>query len=214
MILGRSVKNSLSRAFEKSLILYSEHELNASTFSARVTASTLSDIYSSMTSAIGTLKGPLHGGANEEAMKLLLSIETIENVESCVRKLLAEKKRVMGFGHRIYKSGDPRVKLMKKASREIGEEAGQLKWHEMCERVEEVMFKEKKLIPNLDFYSAPAYYCLGIPIDLYTPIFACSRVTGWTAHVLEQLQNNRLIRPRAEYVGPTGLTYVPLSERP
>ncbi|MGO9643278.1 MAG: citrate/2-methylcitrate synthase [Candidatus Bathyarchaeia archaeon] len=213
MILGKEVSTSLSRAFEKSLVLYSEHELNASTFSARIITSTLSDIYSAITAAIGTLKGPLHGGANEEAMKLLLAIESPENAERYVRSLLAHKRRVMGFGHRIYKLGDPRAKLMKQISEEIGEETGQTRWHEICEQVEEVVGAEKKLFPNLDFYSAPAYYCLGIPIDLYTPIFASSRVSGWSAHILEQLQSNRLIRPRTMYVGPNGLKYVPLSER-
>ncbi|HKM78838.1 MAG TPA: citrate/2-methylcitrate synthase, partial [Candidatus Bathyarchaeia archaeon] len=175
--------------------------------------STLSDVYSAITAAIGTLKGPLHGGANEEAMKLLLAIGSPENAERYVRSLLAHKRRVMGFGHRIYKLGDPRAKLMKQISEEIGEETGQTRWHEICEQVEEVVGAEKKLFPNLDFYSAPAYYCLGIPIDLYTPIFASSRVSGWSAHILEQLQSNRLIRPRTMYVGPNGLKYVPLSER-
>jgi citrate synthase len=213
MILGKEVSTSLSRGFEKSLVLYSEHELNASTFSARVITSTLSDVYSAITAAIGTLKGPLHGGANEEAMKLLLAIGSPENAEKYVRSLLAEKRRVMGFGHRIYKLGDPRAKLMKQISKEIGEETGQMRWHEICERVEEVVAAEKKLFTNLDFYSAPAYYCLGIPIDLYTPIFASSRVSGWSSHILEQLQRNRLIRPRTMYVGPSGLKYVRLSER-
>ncbi len=213
MIIGKRVNSSLSKAFGKSMILYSEHELNASTFGARITSSTLSDVYSSITSAIGTLKGPLHGGANEEAMKLLLSIRTPEHAEQHIRRLLTDKKRVMGFGHRIYKTGDPRVKLMKQLSKQIGDETQQMKWHEICERVETIMAAEKGLYPNLDFYSAPAYYSLGIPIDLYTPIFASSRVAGWSAHVLEQLSNNRLIRPRAEYTGPTELTYVPIGRR-
>ncbi|HXY82185.1 MAG TPA: citrate/2-methylcitrate synthase [Candidatus Saccharimonadales bacterium] len=213
MLFGKRISSSLSRAFEKSLILYSEHELNASTFSARVTASTLSDIYSSITSAIGTLKGPLHGGANEEAMNLLLAIQSIDNAEPHIRMLLEQKKRIMGFGHRIYKFGDPRAKLMKKISKQVGEETGQVKWHQICEKVEEFLASEKKLYPNLDFYSAPAYYCIGIPIDLYTPIFASSRVSGWSAHIIEQLQHNRIIRPRAEYVGLSGLKYVALSER-
>ena len=213
MMLGKKVSTSLSRAFEKSMVLYSEHELNASTFSARVITSTLSDVYSAITAAIGTLKGPLHGGANEEAMKLILAIGSPEEAEGHVKLLLTEKKRIMGFGHRIYKFGDPRAKLMKQISKEIGVETGEMKWYEICERVEEIVVAEKKLFPNLDFYSAPAYYCLGIPIELYTPIFASSRVPGWSAHILEQLQSNRLIRPRTAYIGPSGLKYVPLSNR-
>jgi citrate synthase len=213
MILGREVNATLSRAFEMSLVLYSEHELNASTFSARVITSTLSDVYSAITAAIGTLKGPLHGGANEEAMKLLLAIESPENAEKFVKSLFAEKKRIMGFGHRIYKLGDPRAKLMKQISEEVARETSQRKWHEICEQVEEVVATEKRLFPNLDFYSAPTYYCLGIPVELYTPIFASSRVAGWSAHILEQLKSNRLIRPRTTYAGPSALKYIPLSER-
>ncbi|HXG64384.1 MAG TPA: citrate synthase [Blastocatellia bacterium] len=202
-----------TRTMDVALILHADHELNASTFAARVTAATLSDMYSAIVSAIGTLKGPLHGGANEGVIKNLLEIETVENVEPWVKEALAQKKKIMGFGHRVYRTEDPRATHLREMSRQLGERTGEKKWYEMSRRMEEVMMSEKGLNPNVDFYSASTYYAMGIPTDLFTPIFACSRISGWTAHVLEQYDNNRLIRPRAEYVGPRDLKYVPIEKR-
>jgi citrate synthase len=203
----------VSRFFDICLILHADHELNASTFAARVTSSTLSDLYSAITSAVGTLKGPLHGGANIEVMKMLRDIGTVDKAKDYIRERLAEKKRIMGFGHRVYKTEDPRATHLRKMSKEMGEKTGETNWHEMSRVIEDLMLGEKGMYPNVDFYSASAYYTMGIPIDLYTPIFALSRVSGWIAHVLEQYQNNVLIRPVAEYVGPDGLTYVPIDKR-
>lgn len=202
-----------TRTMDVALILHADHELNASTFAARVTAATLSDIYSAIVSAIGTLKGPLHGGANEGVIRNLLEIGSVDNVEAWVKQALAEKKKIMGFGHRVYHTEDPRATHLREMSRQLGERTGEKKWYEMSRKMEEVMMREKHLNPNVDFYSASTYYALGIPTDLFTPIFACSRISGWTAHVLEQYKNNRLIRPRAEYVGPRGLKYVPIEQR-
>jgi len=202
-----------TRTMDVALILHADHELNASTFAARVTAATLSDMYSAITSAIGTLKGPLHGGANEGVIKNLLEIGTVENVEAWTLDALENKKKIMGFGHRVYRTEDPRATHLREMSGQLGEQTGEKQWYEMSRKMEEVMMREKKLNPNVDFYSASTYYALGIPTDLFTPIFACSRISGWTAHVLEQYDNNRLIRPRAEYVGPRGLKYVPIDER-
>ncbi|MDI3257571.1 MAG: citrate synthase [Kyrpidia sp.] len=213
MLFGKEPGSSHERVFDTALILHADHELNASTFSARVTAATLSDLYSAVTSAIGTLKGPLHGGANEQVMKMLLEIGEVDRAESWVKEALAQKKKIMGFGHRVYRTEDPRAMHLRKMSEEMGREAGELKWFHMSQVVERVVKEEKGLYPNVDFYSASTYYSMGIPVDLYTPIFAVSRIAGWTAHVLEQYENNRLIRPRAEYVGPEPLTYVPLDQR-
>jgi len=202
-----------TRTMDLAFVLHADHELNASTFAARVTAATLSDMYSAIVSAIGTLKGPLHGGANEGVIKNLLEIGSVDNVESWTKNALANKAKIMGFGHRVYRTEDPRATHLREMSRQLGERTGEMKWYEMSRRMEEVMMREKHLNPNVDFYSASTYYALGLPTDLFTPIFACSRISGWTAHVLEQFKNNRLIRPRAEYTGPRGLEYVPISER-
>ena len=199
--------------FNSSLIIYAEHEFNASSFSARVTASTLSDIHSGITSAVGTLKGPLHGGANEAVMKMLLDIGQVGDAERWVMDALARKERIMGFGHRVYKYGDSRAPILRDASREICESAGYCRWHEMSLKVEEVVKREKGLLPNVDFYSAPIYYLMGLPVETYTPIFAMARSAGWCSHVIEQLDNNRLIRPGSIYKGKRGLTYRPIGER-
>jgi len=206
-----------ARAFDIALILHADHELNASTFAARVCAATLSDIHSAVVAAIGTLKGPLHGGANADVMRLLLEIgedASGERVDDAIRAKLAKKEKIPGFGHRVYRTEDPRATHLRKMSRELGEKAGHRGWYEMSRRIEERVKAEKKLNPNVDFYSASVYYTLGIPIDLYTPIFAVSRIAGWTAHILEQYADNRLIRPRAEYIGPPyPQPYVPLDQR-
>lgn len=202
-----------TRTMDVAFILHADHELNASTFAARVTAATMSDMYSAIVSAIGTLKGPLHGGANEGVIKNLLEIGSVEGVEAWVKDAFAHKKKIMGFGHRVYRTVDPRATHLVEMSRKLGERTGETKWYEMSRKMDEVVTREKHLNANVDFYSASTYYALGIPTDLFTPIFACSRISGWTAHVLEQYRNNRLIRPRAEYVGPRGLRYVPIEER-
>jgi citrate synthase len=201
------------RTMDVAFILHADHELNASTFAARVTAATLSDMYSAICSAIGTLKGPLHGGANEGVIKNLVEIGTVDNVEGWTKHALANKAKIMGFGHRVYRTEDPRATHLREMSRQLGERTGEKKWYEMSRKMEEVMMREKRLNPNVDFYSASTYHALGLPTDLFTPIFACSRISGWTAHVLEQFKNNRLIRPRADYIGPRGLKYIPISER-
>jgi 2-methylcitrate synthase/citrate synthase II len=202
-----------AKVMEVSLILYAEHEFNASTFAARVTVSSLSDIHSGVTSAIGSLKGPLHGGANEQVMEMLLRIGKLENVERYIGDHLARKERIMGFGHRVLKRGDVRSDIIKRYAKELGEKKKETKWYEMSSRIEEIMSKEKGLFPNLDFYSASAYYLLGLPVQLDTPLFVCSRISGWSAHVIEQLDHNRLIRPRCLYTGPRDLKYVPLESR-
>ncbi|GGJ02017.1 citrate synthase [Alicyclobacillus cellulosilyticus] len=213
LLNGEKPDTFTERAFNTALILHADHELNASTFSARVTAGTLSDIYSAIVSAIGTLKGPLHGGANEQVMKMLLEIGEIDRAEAWIDEALAEKKKIMGFGHRVYRTEDPRATHLRQLSKEAGERVGVTKWFEMSQVIERVVKDRKGLNPNVDFYSASLYYSLGLPTHLYTPIFACSRISGWTAHVLEQYRNNRLIRPRAEYAGPTRRTFVPLAQR-
>jgi 2-methylcitrate synthase len=185
-----------------SLILYAEHEFNASTFAARVTAATLSDFYSAITSAIGTLRGPLHGGANEAAMDLIERFKSPDEAETKLKEMLANKEKIMGFGHRVYTTCDPRSDIIKKWSFKLGEAKGDLLLYHISERIEEVMWSEKKLFPNLDFYSASAYHYCGIPTHLFTPIFVMSRITGWSAHVFEQRENNKLIRPTSEYIGP------------
>lgn len=195
------------------LILHADHELNASTFTARVAASTLSDMHSAVVAAICTLKGPLHGGANEQVMRTLEQIGSVENVPTYVREALERKERIMGFGHRVYKEGDPRAKWLKKMSHELAEDSGNPKWYKMSEQMEQEVKADKGLLPNVDFYSASVYTYLGIPRDLFTPIFAVSRAAGWIAHILEQYADNRLIRPRAEYVGPSARHYTPLDQR-
>jgi citrate synthase len=212
MLQGKEPDARLAHWFDVALILHADHSFNASTFSARVTASTLSDMHSAVTSAIGTLKGPLHGGANEQVMRMLLEIQTPDRAEEYVRNLLAQKK-VMGFGHRVYRTEDPRAAVLRKMSEELGQRAGQTKWHEISRRIEDLMLREKKINANVDFYSASAYCVLGIPLDLYPLIFAVSRISGWTAHLLGQRANNRLIRSLAEYTGPRNLKSLPMEQR-
>ncbi len=202
-----------ARAFDVALILHADHEFNASTFAARVTAATLADMYSDIVSAMGALSGPLHGGANEAVVRMLLTIGSPEGVEKYIHDKLAAKEKIMGFGHAVYQTEDPRATHLRHLSREMGERQGDNKWFEISRRLEEVVNKEKGLKANVDFYSASTYYMLGIPIDLFTPVFAISRISGWTAHVLEQYANNRLIRPRAEYTGAEHLDYVLIDKR-
>jgi citrate synthase len=205
MLTGDRPGTLAAHAFDVALILHADHELNASTFAARVAAATLTDIHSAIVAAIGTLKGPLHGGANADVMRLLLEIgkdAPAEKAEAVVRAKLARKEKIPGFGHRVYHTEDPRATHLRQMSRELGERAGEPIWFEMSQRIEALVMAEKKLYANVDFYSASTYHALGIDIELFTPIFAVSRVSGWTAHVLEQYANNRLIRPRAEYIGP------------
>jgi citrate synthase len=217
MLTGERPNAIAIKAFDLALILHADHELNASTFAARVAAATLTDIYSAITGAIGALKGPLHGGANAEVMKLLLDLgatATGERVDDVIRGMLARKAKIPGFGHRVYHTEDPRATHLRQMSRDLGKRAGSTAWFDMSQRIEALVKSEKKLNPNVDFYSASTYYTLGIPVDLYTPIFAVSRMSGWTAHVLEQYSNNRLIRPRAEYTGPPyPQRFVPLDQR-
>jgi citrate synthase len=205
MLTGRRPSALEARAFDVSLVLHADHELNASTFAARVAAATLTDLHSTIVGAIGALKGPLHGGANAEVMKMLLDIGRdagADRAEAMIRGKLARKEKISGFGHRVYHTEDPRATHLRRFSKTLGERAGEPQWFEMSQRIEAVVKAEKKLNANVDFYSASMFYSLGIPIDLYTPIFAVSRISGWTAHVLEQYANNRLIRPRTEYIGP------------
>jgi len=213
MLRGEVPSERDARLFDACLILHADHELNASTFSARVVAGTLADIYAAVTAAIAALSGPLHGGANTAVMKTLLEIGELENVESFIKNALASKRKIMGFGHAVYKTEDPRATHLREFSKEMGGLAGDSKWYEMSRKVEEVMMREKGLYPNVDFFSASTYYMMGIPLDLYTPIFAVSRISGWTAHILEQYADNKLIRPRAEYVGARDLPYVPIEKR-
>ncbi len=203
------------RAFDVALVLHADHELNASTFAARVIAATLSDTHSAITGAVGALKGPLHGGANEAVMKLLYEIDAAKaDPTEYVKDLLARKVKISGFGHRVYKTEDPRATHLRRMSKEMSEAAGNTKWYDMSELVEKFVRGEKKLNANVDFYSASTYTTLGIDMDLFTPIFAVSRISGWCAHVIEQHDNNRLIRPRAEYTGPAWpAPYIPMNER-
>jgi citrate synthase len=213
-LTGRKPDHVMEHVFDVALILHADHELNASTFAARVTAATLSDIYSACTSAIGALKGPLHGGANEDVIRILLDVGTPDKAVERVHELFAKKVKMPGFGHRVYRTDDPRATHLRVMSEELGKSTGHQDLYLMSKRVEETVRAEKKLNPNVDFYSASTYYSLGIPIDLFTPIFAVSRMSGWTAHVLEQYHNNRLIRPRAEYKGNAdGMPWIPLEQR-
>ena len=205
MLTGNRPNALSTRAFDVALVLHADHELNASTFAARVAAATLTDLYSAVVAAIGALKGPLHGGANADVMRMLIEIgqdAPAEHIDEAVRGKLARKIKIPGFGHRVYHTEDPRATHLRRMSKELGERAGNTRWFEMSQRIEHLVKTEKKLNPNVDFYSASTYYTLGIPIDLFTPIFAVSRVSGWTAHCLEQYANNRLIRPRTDYIGP------------
>jgi citrate synthase len=213
MLNGDEPTEVAARALDKALILHADHELNASTFAARVTVATLADMYSAITSAIGALKGPLHGGANEQVMKMLEEIGLIERVEEVIQTKLQRKEKIMGFGHRVYKDGDPRAKHLHEMSRQLGLQQGNANWYDMSVAIDKIVSEKKGLKPNVDFYSASVYTYLGIPKDLFTPIFAISRITGWTAHALEQYSNNRLIRPRAEYTGMVNQSYVPIGQR-
>ena len=217
MLSGERPNATAIRAFDVALILHADHELNASTFAARVAAATLTDMYSAVVAGIAALKGPLHGGANAEVMKMLLDFgqnASPERVDEAIRAKFARKEKIPGFGHRVYRTEDPRATHLRQMSQELGKRAGNTAWYDMSQRIEALVKAEKKLNPNVDFYSASTYYALGIPIDLYTPIFAVSRMSGWTAHVLEQYANNRLIRPRADYTGPDyPQRFIPLDRR-
>ena len=217
MLKGERPSALATRAFDIALVLHADHERNASTFAARVAAATLTDLYSAIVGATGALKGPLHGGANADVMRLLIEIgqdAPAERIDEAIRGKLARKVKIPGFGHRVYRTEDPRATHLRKMSKELGERAGNTRWYEMSQRIEQLVTGEKKLYPNVDFYSASTYYTLGIPIDLFTPIFAVSRVSGWTAHCLEQYANNRLIRPRTDYIGPVyPQTFLPLDQR-
>jgi citrate synthase len=213
-LTGKKPDEVMERAFDVALILHAEHELNASTFAARVTAATLSDIYSAIVSAIGALKGPLHGGANEDVIRLLLTIDTPEEAIERVKNMLANKIKIPGLGHRVYHTLDPRAAFLKNMAKEIGERTGHVKLYEISNAIQAYCKEAKNLNANVDFFSASTYYSLGIPVDLFTPIFAVSRMSGWTAHVLEQYHNNRLIRPRADYIGePVGKAWVAIGAR-
>jgi citrate synthase len=215
MLNGKRPSATAERALDIALILHADHELNASTFAARVTAATLSDMHSAITSAIGALKGPLHGGANEAVFQILQAIEKSgSDPIDYIKGMLAQKRKVPGFGHRVYHTEDPRATHLRVMSRDLGNSSGQGKWFEMSHRIEEFVKADKKLNANVDFYSASTYHILGIDVDLFTPIFAVSRIGGWAAHVIEQLDDNRLIRPRAEYLGPKYPNhYVPIDQR-
>jgi citrate synthase len=217
MLTGNRPNALSTRAFDVALVLHADHELNASTFAARVAAATLTDLHSSIVAAIGALKGPLHGGANADVMRLLIEIGPDagpDRIDEAIRSRLARKVKIPGFGHRVYRTEDPRATHLRRMSKELGERAGNARWFEMSQRIEQIVKSEKKLNANVDFYSASTYYTLGIPIDLFTPIFAVSRISGWTAHCLEQYANNRLIRPRTDYIGPKyPQTFLPLDQR-
>ena len=213
-LTGSRPDEVMEHTFDVALTLHADHELNASTFAARVTAATLSDIYSSITSAIGALKGPLHGGANEDVIKLLLKAGDADHAAQMVHDMLAQGKKIPGFGHRVYRGEDPRATHLRVLSEELGKRTGHTLLYRESQRVEQILKAEKKLNANVDFYSASTYYSLGIPVDLFTPVFAVSRMSGWTAHVLEQYHNNRLIRPRAEYKGNAdGMPWIPIERR-
>ncbi|MBM3835027.1 MAG: citrate synthase [Verrucomicrobia bacterium] len=213
LVDGERPSAEKERTMDMCYVLHADHGMNASTFSARVTIATLSDMYSAITSAIGTLKGPLHGGANEGVIKMLQEIGTLEKVDAWVADCLAQKKKIMGIGHRVYKTLDPRAPHLKRMAQILSEKLGEPKWIQMSERIASIMLKEKNLNANVDFYSATVYYSLGIPTDLFTPIFAIARTSGWTAHILEQLADNRLIRPQSIYTGPVGLKVTPIDQR-
>jgi len=212
---GEPSSKEAADTLDLAFVLHADHGMNASTFSARVTISTLSDMYSAITSAIGTLKGPLHGGANEEVIHMLKEIESEDKVDAYIDNQLAQKKKIMGIGHRVYKTLDPRAPHLRAMAVKLSEKIGEPKWIRMSERIAELMKQKKNLNANVDFYSATVYHSLGIPTDLFTPVFAIARTAGWTAHVLEQLEDNRLYRPLSEYVGePAGKKVVPIDDRP
>ncbi len=213
MLTGKRPTPVVAKAFDASLTLYAEHELNASTFTTRVIVSTQSDMHSAVAGGVGALKGPLHGGAGEAVMRTLMEIGEVANVDAFTQKALAEKRRLMGFGHRVYVAGDPRAAILRGMAEDACRQSGQFKWYEMAVKLHERVQAAKKLIPNVDFYSAPLFYSLGIPVDLFTPVIAASRIAGWTANIIEQHDDNRLIRPRGEYVGPKRRAFTPLSQR-
>jgi citrate synthase len=213
MLTGKRAGSAAVKAFDASLTLYAEHEMNASTFTTRVITSTLSDMHSAVAGGVGALKGTLHGGAGEAVMRALFEIGEVDDVDRFSDLALATKRRLMGFGHRVYKAGDPRAAILRGMAEEACRQSGQFKWYEMAVKLHERINAAKGLIPNVDFYSAPLFYSLGIPVDLFTPVIAAGRITGWTANIIEQHDDNRLIRPRAEYVGPKRRAYVPLGSR-
>src|SRR5712692_1753653 len=213
MLIGKRPNAVTTKAFDAGLTLYAEHELNASTFTTRVITSTNSDMHSAVAGWVGALKGPLHGGAGEAVMRTLLEIGEIANVDAFTQRALAEKRRLMGFGHRVYKAGDPRAAILRGMAEQACRESGQFKWYEMAVQLHDRVGRAKGLIPNVDFYSAPLFYSLGIPVDLFTPVIAAGRIAGWTANIVEQHDDNRLIRPRADYVGPKRRPFVPLNTR-
>lgn len=213
MLKGEKPSEHDAHVLDVALVLQADHELNASTFTARVVAGTLAGMYAAVTAALGALSGPLHGGANTNAMKMLLEIGSVDRVEAWVKDALARKKKVPAFGHAVYRTEDPRATHLRQLSKEMGRLKGDTRWYEITAKIEDVMKREKGLYANVDCYSASTYYMMGIPLDLYTPIFAISRISGWTAHILEQYADNKLIRPRAEYVGPRNVRYIPIDER-
>jgi citrate synthase len=213
MLQGVEPAHEDAEVLDTMFVLYADHTMNASTFTARIVASTLADMFSAITAAIAALKGPLHGGANEEAMKMLEEVGSPERAEAYVRDRLERKDKIMGFGHAVYKTMDPRATVLKRLSRETGERHGDSRWYEISEAIERTVAEQKGLHPNVDFYAASVYHSLGIPTDLMTPLFAVARMAGWTAHVREQYADNRVIRPDSEYVGPRDRTWVPIEQR-
>jgi citrate synthase len=213
LITGKKPHETLRRVLDAALVLHAEHGFNASTFAARVTAATLADMHAAVTAAVAALKGPLHGGANQDVMQLLLECGDVDTAEKKVRDMLAAGDKIPGFGHRVYRTVDPRATFLRKMSKQLGEAAGNTKWYEMSERLIPIVKETKNKDPNVDFFSASAYYTMGIPIDLYTPIFAIARIAGWTAHIMEQHSNNRIIRPQDDYKGPFDRKVVPIDQR-
>lgn len=213
MLKGQEPEADLVKIFDTCLVLHADHELNCSAFATRVTSSSLSDLHSAVVSALGALKGPLHGGANEQVMLMLQRIGTIEKAQQFVKDALSAKEKVMGIGHRVYKNGDPRARILRAISEKLTKKIGQGHWYDMSVLIDDTMYKEKGLMPNVDFYSATVYYSMGIPIDIYTPIFAVSRISGWCAHAMEQYANNRIYRPRGKWIGKDGLKWSPVDKR-
>jgi len=213
MLRGDKADAEEARMFDIALILHADHELNASTFTTRVVAGTLADMYGCVTAGIAALAGPLHGGANTAVMKMLIEIDDPAKIDAWLDDALANKRKIMGIGHAVYKTEDPRATWLRKFSKQMSDKKGETKWFEMSQRIEQLMHEKKGMYPNVDFYSASTYYLMGIPLDLFTPIFAVSRISGWTGHILEQYANNKLIRPRAEYIGKRDQKYVPIAER-
>ena len=213
MLTGKRPSGVVSKAFDASLTLYAEHELNASTFTTRCIVSTQSDMHSAVAGGVGALKGPLHGGAGEAVMRTLMEIGEVANVDAFTEKAIATKRRFMGMGHRVYKAGDPRAAILKGMAEEACRQSGQFKWYEMAVKLHARINEAKKLIPNVDFYSAPLFYSLSIPVDLFTPVIAAGRIAGWTANIIEQYDDNRLIRPRGDYIGPARRSWAPVDKR-